>query len=504
MIWSQLPSLVLVQVLGYLPLSDQLSARRVCRYWQLVNDSFVSRRELILFCKIHPRPVYWQHDQRAADLSNGLMVNFQLLESEFFSVYFRKVQRLMLAFQTNTPNKPFIEQIQTSFTGLQHLQFTSIGNRNHFCLPRALQSEFRLENLRTFYAQDADVPLNLNCPKLSELFVRCDLIIDETTNEQTKKCLRNLRLLRVYRLAYSAGFEFSQLEVLYLENPPIFLLDFPLLKELHCLTHGELRDEVLVEELLQQKERLKREHLRIYFRGFDLEEQTFSYIFQGSFDFNAESLRLAKESRSSCNFSLEGRALDLSDSSDDELAGLKVGELPECLLRSITGIQIRKLSKVSPAFFEISDRFPYIQSVTCDSRVGQTLLDRLPDVLPRLESFTYRSIFFLIEIISFKFVTRFKSLNFFSACNRLITTGELKLILQNCKLLGKVAIFKYYFEGVCLDIEPMGKPERRIYKLDWRRVTLASSVDFARTSFDQEELFNYLEASKWMQSVLST
>ena len=138
MIWSQLPSLVLVQVLGYLPLSDQLSARRVCRYWQLVNDSFVSRRELILFCKIHPRPVYWQHDQRAADLSNGLMVNFQLLESEFFSVYFRKVQRLMLAFQTNTPNKPFIEQIQTSFTGLQHLQFTSIGNRNHFCLPRAL------------------------------------------------------------------------------------------------------------------------------------------------------------------------------------------------------------------------------------------------------------------------------------------------------------------------------------------------------------------------------
>ena len=253
----------------------------------------------------------------------------------------------------------------------------------------------------------------------------------------TKKCLQNLRLLRVRRLAYPAGFEFSQLEVLHLHNLPISLVDFPRLKDLHCLIYG-----VLVEGLLQQKERLKREHLRIFFRGFDLKERTFPDIFQDGFNFNAEVLRLAKESRSSCNFSLERNTIDLSDSSDDELTGLKVGELPECLFRSITDIWIEKLSKVSPAFFEISDRFPYIHSVTIYNEVSQTLLDRLPNVLPRLEAFAYEPTSSQNELISFKFVGRFKSLNYLFASNCLISTDEFKLILQNCKVLGDATVYR--------------------------------------------------------------
>ena len=53
---------------------------------------------------------------------------------EFFSTYFRKIQRLVVTFQVNTFCKPFIELIQASFIDLQHLQFTSIGNLAHFAL----------------------------------------------------------------------------------------------------------------------------------------------------------------------------------------------------------------------------------------------------------------------------------------------------------------------------------------------------------------------------------
>ena len=521
MAWSQLPAVALAKVISYLPLRDQLCARRVCKYWRLVNDSFVPRRELILFCKIHPRPVYWQRDHRAADPANGLMAN-RFLCREFFWTYFRKIQRLMVVFPVNCFCKPLLKFIQASFTDLQHLQFTSVGNWVHFRLQKQSQTEFRLENLRTLYSYAPDMPLNLNCPKLAELFVFSNLTIDERTNEQTKMCLRNLKLLRVYLLIYPPGFEFSNLQILHIVNLPISLVDFPLLKELHYSPFG-LGDEVHAKELLQQKEQLKREDLRIFFQGFDLEVKNYTEIefrhlriegedFRG-LNFNAEVLRLAKESLSSCNFSLDRKTLDLRDSSDDELAGLKEGELPKCLFRSITDLFIRKLTKVSPAFFKISHKFPYIHSVSIDSEVSQALLDRLPDVLPLLASFTYRPRFFRNHRVNFEFVARFKSLNVFFTCNRLIAIYEFQRILESCEVLEK-AIFSQppsggrgYFLCIYAYLDP-SKSERKIYGLNWRIDTASedidkheNEIDFARTSFDREELFKYLQASRWIRKI---
>lgn len=440
-----MPAVALAKVLGYLPLKDQLSARRVCKYWQLVNDSYVPRRELILFIKILPRPIYWQHDQQAADLANGLMVNDLFLENEFFWSYFRKIQWLMLVFGGHTSYKQPFERIQSSFTDLQHLQFTSIGNWIHFALLKPPQTEFRLENLRTLYSYAPDMPLNLNCPNLNcpnltELFIVWDLTIDESTNEQTKKCLQNLKLLRIYRLAYPPGFKFIKLEVLHVRKLPISLIDFPMLKELHLFTlHNSRGNNVLFEELLQQKERLKREDLRIFYQGFDMEGRNYSDISPYGYDFKAEDLRRAKERPSSCDFRLERKSLDLHDSTDDELTGLREGELPECLFKSIINLEINGLSKVRPAFFEICDLFPYIQSIVFYTEVSQVLLDRLPDVLPFLALFLYRPAFIQDKQISFNFVTRFKYLNYFSSWSRIASTEKLRLTLENRGVLENVA-----------------------------------------------------------------
>ena len=440
MVWSQLPEVALAKVFGYLPLSDQLSARRICKYWQMVNDSYVPRRELILFINILPRPIYWQHDQQAAELTNGLMVNDLLLENEFFWVYFRKIQRLMLVFGVHSSWEQPFERIQASFTDLQHLQFSSVGYRVVSSVRKKTQSEFRLENLRTLYSYDVEAPLNLNCPNLIELFIVWDLTIDESTNEQTKKCLQNLKLLRVRNLTYPLGFEFTKLEVLHVQKLPISLIDFPMLKELHLLTlHDSRGNGVHFEELLQQKKRLKREHLRIFYQGFDMEGRNYSDITPYGYNFKAEDLRLAKERPSSCDFRLERKSLDLRDSSDDELIGLREGELPECLFKSIMDLEIKGISKVRPAFFEICDRFPYIQSIVFYSEVSQAFLDRLPDVLPRLASFMYRPIYFQNKLIIFDFVARFKYLYYFTAWSCIASTEKLRLALENRGVLEDVA-----------------------------------------------------------------
>ena len=514
MVWSQLPAVALAKVISYLSLRDQLNVRKVCKYWRLVNDSSVPRRELILFLKIHPTPVYWHHDKRECDPSNILWVNFRLLKSKFFWSYFRKIRRLMVAFRKGTYCKHFTEPIQASFTDLLHLQFTSIGNELSYWDREIPQTEFRLKNLRTLYSFVNDVPVDLNCPNLTELFICCNLTI-ESTNEQTKKYLQNLRLLRVYRLAYPPGFEFTNLQVLHLQNLPISLVDFPKLKELHCLIlfgQNEQNDEVLFEELLQQKKQLKREDLRIFCQGFDMEGRNFRDVFESHLrqidrhfvysDFNAEVLRLAKKSPSSCNFSLDSKDLDLYESTDDELAVIREGELPDCLFRSITHLKIWKLSKISPTFFEISHKFPYIHSISIYYELSQALLDQLPDVLPRLAFFTYEPKPFKNYRVSFEFVARFKSLNFFSACNFIISIDEFQLILQNCEALGKAIFFQHpeKREYECLWVEPTGKPERRIYKLNWRKVNLdrRTCEDYKKASFNHEELFEYLKTSKWI------
>ena len=46
------------------------------------------------------------------------------------------------------------------------------------------ETTLQLPNLRTFYSEAVDIPLALNCPRLSELFVYSELTINETTNEQ--------------------------------------------------------------------------------------------------------------------------------------------------------------------------------------------------------------------------------------------------------------------------------------------------------------------------------
>ena len=262
-------------------------------------------------------------------------------------------------------------------------------------------------------------------------------------------------------------------------------------------TAGLLRSFLTMMSLSSDRSIMPRFSFRPSFFIFESYLRPIGELFAG-FNFNAEVLRLAKESRSSCNFSLERKIIELSDSSDDELVGLKVGELPECLFRSITDIWIVKLSKVSPALFEISDMFPYICSVTVGDEVSQTLLDRLPDVLPRLASFRYGPTFFRNKMISFEFVARFKSLNFFCACNRLTSIDEFKLILQNCKVLGNATFFKrkHKHESFFLFIKLIGKPEERIYNLFWRKFGHLDRriVDSARTSFDHEELLYHLEA----------
>ena len=48
--WYDPPELVLIQVLNYLPVRDQLDVRLVCQHLKLITDSSVQRNELVLVC----------------------------------------------------------------------------------------------------------------------------------------------------------------------------------------------------------------------------------------------------------------------------------------------------------------------------------------------------------------------------------------------------------------------------------------------------------------------
>ena len=507
-----MPEVALIQIFGHLPLHDQLTARRVNKYWQLLIDRYVRReKELILFIRIYPRPTYWKHDQREANPANALRVNLKLLlESDFFWSYFQKTRKLIVAHGENAQCSALLERIQASFIDLQHLQFNS-GDHYHFYGPtEAPTIELCLPNLRTFYAVASDVPFNLNCPQLSELSVGNWLTIDETTNDQTLLCLKRLRLLRVFGLQNRLGFRFSNLEILICPNGFVFLDHFPVLKELHYLLSycaGPV-DGIAerVQTILNEKEALRRDQLKIYLHGFDLNVKTVRDIWTiydrenldvFTFRINANVLRVLKENASGFNFNLHGKALWLDDSVDAELLESK---LPKSLVQSIEQLGIGNLSEASLNFFEIPCRFPYIYSVYVWSELAQQQLDLLPDALPHLLGFWYRPKLLQRYPPNFEFLSRFKSLDWFTMHNHNLSIDELRLILLHCKVLRSFSFVKLASKYLlCID---MPKEPKGAYHLEWReRSQTEGSRVFARATFDHEELFSYLEASKWIQKL---
>ena len=515
MCWSDLPELALIRVLDYLPVRDQLNARLVCRHWRLTTDSSGRRDELALFYESHPMPVYWLHNGNEVDSGNSyLFIDLAVLKNEFFLHYFRRVRRLVIALEVNTSSEKFLEAIQTSFPQLEHLQFNMLGEKCQFSGLRKLvyETTLQLPNLRTFYSEAGDMPLALHCPRLSELFVYSQLTINEATDEQTRLCIQSLRFLLVENLTYPRDFEFSNLQILYFNkpSPSILLSDFPRLKELHYFDalsrayRERLRDALIA--LLEQKRILKRDELRFYFDGYELEDSSDFGVLNGylnpndSFSrlsLNEKVLRLIKEGSSRCKFNLLRKRLSMSDSLDDELVSLSKGdELVEAMLKSAYDLHFEQpLTRHSLNLFQLSDRFQYVTCVSVYVELSQALLDRLPDALPHLVFFYYAPKFFSNHFVNFEFVGQFKSLHKFLIPPTVLSIDELRSIVNNCKLLHWFSFIRP--NGVRVRTVRRGlKSTDQAYEVTWYS---SDYLEFARAEFGKEELLDYLEESRWLE-----
>ena len=485
--WVDLPEVALIRVLNCLSVHDQLNARLVCRHWKQITDSTVRRNELVLFLEIYPRPVYWFHDGSEVDLANAFLVtDIAAMKGEFFMRYFRRVRRLMIVHPVEESSNRFIEQIQTSFLQLEHLQFSALGSNNCRVLHKNLLPKIHLDlsNLRTFYSQAYGMPRRFHCPKLTELFVYSRLTIKENSNKETKSCIQNLRLLLVCQLNYPRGFEFLNLEILYFNQPSLslFLSDFPRLKEIHYFNdfpffHPELIDHL--ENLLEQKRSLKRDKLSIYFAGFKLDKkEDFNNLDAylppdeplQALDLNEKILRLIQESPSFCKFNLHSKEIRINDSLDDELIHLAENDdLVGSMFKSVTQINFgQRLSKESLNFFDLSDRFRYVSSACLYVELSQVLLDRLPAAFPHLVDFYYKPAFFTNQILNFKFLASFKSLHSFNVHHRLISMEEVRSIFEKAKFIDWV----YFERPNRAQIRGRRLPGCNVFATNWRSTDL--------------------------------
>ena len=518
MSWYNLPEVALIRVLNYLPVLDQIkSARLVCRYWKQIMDSSVRQDELILFLEIYPRPVYWYHDGTEPHLDNAILVNqLGFLENEFSLKYFRRLRRLMVVSRMGVSCKRLFEQVEASCKQLEHLQFSYLGCKFSFMnfKPLIYKTNLQLANLRTFYSQGGNIPLGLHFPQLSELYVYSHLNIKET-DEKTRSYIKNLRTLLVRRLTYPPGFEFSNLEVFYfnLPNPSISLIDFPCLKEIHFfeLVWG-IRPEIndVLENLLEQKRRLKRDQLKIYFDGFELKNRTdFELLetyeeptswFECKLSLNESILRLIKETPSRLKFNLLFKGLMISDDQDDELIGLQEGdELVRSMFRSaqcinfesdlFTSLNSFRSKKKSLNLFKMSNRFRYVCSASVQIEPSQSILDQLPDVFPHLVEFFYDCPLVYVCIPNFQFIGRFKSLHQFYVHPQFLSIDELRFIFENCKFINRVE-----FQKSNAEIRLSRAFGRKVYQAEWHST---NGIRFASATFSVDELLDYFEASKW-------
>ena len=420
----------------------------------------------------------------------------------------------MIVHRRNASSKAFIEQIQASFLQLEHLQCGSLGSKIGLSgiRNRVYETDLQLPNLRTFYSQSLDRPRGFHCPRLTELFVYSELDINERMDEQTKSCIKNLRLLLVWKLlSYPNDFQFSNLESLYLNRPSnsIFLRDFPRLKELHYFFAFAIFFDLPnhLENLFEQRRRLQRNQLRFYFDGFELDDRTgfeslnayLPYLppdqdgFLAGIKLNEHVLRLIKDAPPSCKFNLLSSILPMNEKVYDELIDLPKGDpLVESMIKSVTEIIFKQ--HLSLNFFFLSDRFKYISSVRLSVEMKQSQLDRLPDALPLLVNFTYDPTFFSNHILDFQFISRFKSLQYFYVHYRLISIEELRLIFEKCKFLYLVSFYRPNKASVRI-YRPIGE---KVFIVDW---CSSDFLDFAEAKFTIEELFDYLEASRWLEKI---
>ena len=524
MAWCDLPEVALIRLLNYLPVREQLNARLVCRYWKQIADSSLQQDELILFLEIYPRPVYWYHDGREADLGNAILVNQRgFLENKFSLKYFRRLCRLMVVSRMDTNYKRLLVLVEASCQQLEHLQFNYLGREfrfSAFYMPPAIH----MANLRTFYSHDG-MPRGLDLPLLSELYVYSHLDI-QATDEKTKMCIQRLRTLLVHELSYPPGFEFSNLEVLYFNESrsKIILSDFPRLKELHYFElvyhrNPEIKD--ALNNLLEQKRRLKRDQLRVYFDGLELQNRTDLELldtYLESVDFlsgklsflNKSVLRLIKETPWRLKFDLLIKVLMMSHDVDRELTGLPEGdELVKSMFRSAQYIQFERFTLWhSLNLFKMPDRFQYVCSASVSNEYDQALLDRLPDALPHLVEFFY-DLSMAHRIPKFQFIGRFKSLHQFYlesefrstdslyrfTDTQLLSTDELRFIFENCKFINRFALRKSN-ETSCVDLELFRLFGCKSFRAEWR---FSRGAQFASATFSVEELLDYFEASKWVE-----
>lgn len=350
------------------------------------------------------------------------------------------------------------------------------------------------------------MPLGLHCPRLTELFVYSKLTINERTDYKTKLCIQNLRLLLVQKMTYPTGFEFSNLEFLYFNEPifSIFLSDFPCLKEIYyfdgfSIVHEELRDHL--ENLLEQKRSLKRDQLSVYFDGFELngrddfEALNVYRTPNNSFcalDLNEQVIQDINGGSFNCKFNFLFKELMLSDLLDDQLLGLSEEDaLVKSMLKSVTSVTIKNpLSRKSLNFFDLSERFRHVSSVRVYVELSQALLDRLPTALPHLVDFTYRPKCFDNHFLNFKFLAKFKSLRSLLVDERLISIEEMRLVFENVKFIRLVCFCGPNYKSVT-----MRRLSRRIketvFQADW---------ELRNCIYSRARLLDYLAESKWLKN----
>ena len=418
--------------------------------------------------------------------------------------------------------KRLFELVQASCHQLEHLQFSYLGRKSSWDVIswfKTNKTNLQLANLRTFYSQGDDLPCGLHLPQLTELCVYSKLSI-RATDDQTKLCIQRLRTLLVYQLSYPPGFEFSNLEVFYFNEPSfsISLRDFPRLKEIH---YFELSWSIShwiydLKNLLEQKRILERNQLRFYFDGFELNARTdfelLDYLdykegpnlsrFRCKLNLNEKILRLIKETPWRLKFNLLSKNLMISHGLYDELISLPEGdEHVRSMFKSAQYINFESdlkssiecfIFKKEPVnLFKLSDRFRYVWSASVSTGLSQSLLDQLPDAFPHLVEFSYDRKF-VVCIPNFQFIGRFKSLHHFHVDPQLLSTDELRFIFENCKFINHVE-----FRKSNITIKLCRSFGCKSYQAEWNLG--GSAIPFASATFSVEGLLNYFEASKWVE-----
>ena len=432
--------LVLVEIFGHLPLYDLLLVRGVCKSWRLTVQDFIRKRqkELVLFYKLVPRPLLWQHDLQSVNLNNSLIVNATFKQSEHFKETFGSIISLFIATYEDIFLNKDLNYFLHSFGQLENLEIRHLNQVVESSVSYEVQ--LNLPNLQTlfFSSFSKDRVIRLNCPKLLKLS-----IIDNFELNADFFTSINLKFLKVRSFAYHRLFRLLNLETLmFCKSIQINLADFPSLKRIHLFGHkkaafNDAERQQTLNGLLEQRRNLRRDDLEIFYEGVrcgsehtvreaidSCKSQFGSLFFYRNYDFYRDN--------SDCfDFRWISKILKYSDDFNEELHSLSpahTGQISTCIQQLYFGKSLKNRIK----FENWSNMFSHVSSVVV-RQLPQDQLDELPNQLPYLVEFSFLASQQRSVPVNFGFVSRFQALKCFNIDRGLVSFDEFKSFLNACR-----------------------------------------------------------------------